>query len=369
MVRLYPRMLNRRHFSLLCGSALLGQAPQDSTEYEWHDAKKLTIEGLGFQDLKSPYDRLPGRAEGVVRQAVWDLSRHSAGVLVRFSTNSPSLKARWARTKEELAGVNMTAISASGLDLYTKTVPGKWRWLGFGRPEKTIQSESVLINGVPKGEREYMLYLPLFNGVTSLEIGVPRGTGINPGVPRPANQKPILFYGTSITHGASASRSGMTHVAILGRQFDRPVINLGFSGNGKMEPEVTKFITELDPAVFVIDCLPNMVAKEVEERTEPCVRTIREKHPNTPILLVEDRNYPDGFLIPSRRERNQTSQKALQDAYKRLQQAGVKNLHYLKAETLLGDDGEGTTDGSHPSDLGFVRQAEAFAKPLRQILK
>jgi len=362
-------MINRRHFTLLCGSAVFGQTPADSTEFDWHDAKNFSIEGLGFKDVKSPYDRLPGRAEGVVRKAVWDLSRHSAGALVRFTTNSPTLKARWTRTKEDLAGVNMTAISASGLDLYTKTGPGKWRWLGFGRPEKTVKSESVLTNGVPKGEREYMLYLPLFNGVTSLEIGVPKGTAISPGAARPADRKPILFYGTSITHGASASRSGMTHVAILGRQFDRPVINLGFSGNGKMEPEVTKFITELDPAVFVIDCLPNMVAKEVEERTEPCVRMIREKHPNTPILLVEDRNYPDGFLIPSRRERNLTSQKALQDAYKRLQQAGIKNLHYLKAADLLGDDGEATTDGSHPSDLGFVRQAEAFAKPLREILK
>lgn len=362
-------MINRRHFSLLCGSALLGQAPADSTEYEWHDAKKFTIEGLGFSDVKSPYDRLPVRAEGVVRKAVWDLSRHSAGVLVRFSANTPVIKARWVRTQEQLAGTNMTGISASGLDLYTQTAPGKWRWLAVGRPEKDLKTESSLVSGIPKGEREYMLYLPLFNGVTSIEIGVPKGTSIGAGAPRPADRKPILFYGTSITHGASASRAGMTHPAILGRRFDRPVINLGFSGNGKMEPEVTKFITELDPAVFVIDCLPNMVAKEVEERTEPCVRMLREKHPSTPILLVEDRNYPEGFLIPSRRERNQTSQKALQAAYARLQQAKIRNLHYLKADDLLGDDGEGTTDGSHPSDLGFVRQADAFEKVLRKILK
>lgn len=364
-------MINRRHFTLLCGSAVFGQTPDASIELEWHDAKQLTVEGLGFSDVKSPYDRLPARAEGVVRQVVWDLSRDSAGVLVRFTTNTPTIRARWTLTKKTLAGVNMTAIGASGLDLYTKTGPAAWRWLGVGRPAaaKAPQAEDTLANGLPKGEREFMLYLPLFNGVTSLEIGVPKGTAVRPGSPRPAGRKPIVFYGTSITHGASASRAGMTHVAILGRKFDRPVINLGFSGNGRMEPEVTKFVAELDAAVFVIDCLPNMTAKDVEERGEACVKIVRAAHPSTPILLVEDRNYPDGFLISSRRERNDTNHAALRAVYERLKQQKIENVYYLKANDLLGEDGEGTTDGSHPSDLGFVRQAKEFENSLRKILK
>ena len=361
--------MNRRRFAFLFGSALFGQAPADQVELDWYDAKKLTVEGLGFSDVKSPYDRLPARAEGVVRQAVWDLSRDSAGALVRFTANTPLIKARWTLTRKRLAGVNMTAIGASGLDLYVKTANGVWRWLGVGRPSNLPTTEDVLANGMPKGEREYMLYLPLYNGVTSLEIGVPKGTVVGAGPARPAARKPIVFYGTSITHGASASRPGMAHVAILGRRFDRPVINLGFSGNGRMEPEVTKFIAELDPAVFVLDCLPNMTAKDVDERAEECVRLLRSAHPSTPILLVEDRNYPDGFLIPMRRERNDTNHAALRATYERLQRAKAGNLHYLKAEDLLGDDGEATTDGSHPSDLGFVRHADAFAKPLRKILK
>jgi hypothetical protein len=262
----------------------------------------------------------------------------------------------------------MTAIGASGLDLYTRTGQGGWRWLGVGRPAKVPVAEDTLANGIPRGEREYMLYLPLYNGVTSLEIGVPKGTAVHPGPPRAAGRKPIVFYGTSITQGASASRPGMAHPAILGRVLDRPVVNLGFSGNGRMELNVTEFIAELDPAVFVLDCLPNMTAKDVEERTEPCVKLLRSKHPSTPILLVEDRNYPDGFLIPSRRERNETSHTALRAVYDRLQNTKT-HLHYLKADDLLGDDGEATTDGSHPSDLGFVRQAQVFEKALRRILR
>lgn len=127
-----------------------------------------------------------------------------------------------------------------------------------------------------------MVYLPLRNGVTSLEFGVPKGSRIQPGPARTTGLKPILFYGTSITHGIGASRSGMTHVAMLGRTFNREVINLGFSGNGRMEPEVLKFVAELDPAVFVLDCLPNINAQQVTERTEPGVKQLREAHPKTP---------------------------------------------------------------------------------------
>jgi hypothetical protein len=362
-------MMNRRRFTLLWGAAAFGQTANEPAEIDWYDAKKLTVEGLGFSDIKSPYDRLPARAEGVVRQAVWDLSRDSAGVLVRFITNTPLIRARWTRTKSRLAGVNMTAIAASGLDLYTKTGPGSWRWLGVGRPADAVTTDAVLVNGLPKGDREYMLYLPLFNGIASVEIGLPKGTAVGPGAPRPTGVKPIVVYGTSITHGASASRAGMTHAAILGRIFDRPVINLGFSGNGRMELEVAKFVAEIHASVFVLDCLPNMTAKDVEERAEACVKLIRNAHPSTPILLVEDRNYPDGFLVASRRERNQTNHAALRAVYERLQQAKIGDLHYLKADELLGDDGEGTTDGSHPSDLGFVRQAKAFEKVLRKILR
>lgn len=362
-------MINRRRFVFLFGSAAFGQVPAGRVDLDWHDARNLTVEGLGFSGVKSPFDRLPARAEGVVRQAVWDLSRDSAGVLVRFTANTPLLRARWTLTKNRLAGVNMTAIGASGLDLYTKTGPGAWRWLGVGRPTDFPATDAVLASGLPAGEREYMVYLPLFNGVTSLEIGVPKGALVGPGSLRPEGRKPIVFYGTSITHGASASRAGMTHVAILGRKFDRPVINLGFSGNGRMELEVTRFVAELDAAVFVLDCLPNMTAKDIEERAEACVKLLRGAHPSTPILLVEDRNYPDGFLIPARRERNETNHAAMRAVYEKLQRAKTGNLHYLKAGELLGQDGEGTTDGSHPSDLGFVRQATAFEKPLRKILR
>src|SRR6185436_14505138 len=137
----------------------------------------------------------------------------------------------------------------------------------------------------------------------AVELGLPKGAKLAKGDAYPtARRKPIVFYGTSITQGGCASRPGMVHTAILGRRLDRPVINLGFSGNGRMEPEMARLLAELDPAVYVIECLPNMSAKEVEERTEPLVRSIRTARPKTPILLAEDPTYCHAFLLPNVRK-------------------------------------------------------------------
>jgi hypothetical protein len=333
----------------------------------WYDARKLPVEGQGWTDTKSPYDRLPAKAEGVVRKEVWNLSRNSSGIAVPFVTDATTIKARWTLTSDRLAMPHMPATSVSGLDLYVRDDQGQWRWLACRAPEST-DATATLVTGLPAGTREYLLYLPLYNSVKSLELNVPAGKFIAAPTPRPEDhRKPIVFYGTSITHGACASRAGMTHVAILGRRFERPVINLGFSGNGRLESEVATLLAELDPVVFVIDCLPNLTAPEVAERTKPVVEIIRKQHPTTPILLVEDRSYPDGFLLHDRRERNLTSRVEFRKAYDELKQSD-KNLYYLEGEHLLGDDNEGTVDASHPTDLGFMRQADAFQKALEPIL-
>lgn len=345
------------------------EAREDSADGSfWYDARKLPVEGQGWTDTKRPYDRLPAKAEKQVRDQVWNLSRNSAGIAVPFSTDAGTIKARWTLTSERLAMPHMPATGVSGLDLYVRDDQGRWRWLACAPPQGKTTT-ATLVSGIPEKPRDYLLYLPLYNGVESLEINLPAGKFLAASAPREeAHRKPIVFYGTSITHGASASRPGMAHPAILGRRFERPVINLGFSGNGRMELEVATLLAELDPAVFVIDCLPNITADEVLARTRPCVEILRKAHPTTPILLVEDRSYSNSFLIDSKRERNETSRAALRKVYDELKNAGDNHLYYLAGEHLLGDDNEGTVDSSHPTDLGFMRQADAFEKALAPIL-
>ena len=363
------RLLKRS--ALLAGAVLISSVTSHAADgLLWFNATNLNVEGRGWSDTKLLYDRLPAKAEGLVRKPVWDLSRHSAGLCVRFVTDATTIQARWSLANSWLYLQNMTAIGVSGLDLYVKTETGGWHWLGVGQPSAQTNSVKLAANLLP-GKREYLLYLPLHNGVTSLELGVANtNTLAKAGAWGDGKRKPIVFYGTSITHGISASRPGMVHTAILGRRFNWPVINLGFSGNGKMEPEMAGLLAELDPAVYVIDCLPNMVADEIKERVEPLVKKIRAAHPHTPIVLVEDRTMQDSFLIQGRMEWYHLKDRAeLKAAFDRLQKDGVENLHYLPGEHLLGDDGEGTTDGSHPNDLGFMRQAEIFAGVLGPLLK
>jgi len=338
---------------------------QKEPSLTWHNVQDWGIEGKGWNDTAKYFDRFPARAEGKVPGPVWSLSRHSAGMLVRFKTDATSIWTEHTVTNDVKPGANLTAIAQSGLDLYATDPAGDWKWLSVTRPGKKEMKDNI-INGLAAGERSYQIYLPLYNGTESLKIGIPEGASFSPIEPR--KEKPILFYGTSITHGASASRPGMPHPAILGRWLNRPVINLGFSGNGRMESSVGEFLIEQDPAVYVIDCLPNMTGDQVEERAAPLIRQLRTARPDTPILLVEDRTYANTPFIPAKQKRHEESRAALRKAYETTRQAGVTKVWYLEGEKLLGADREDTIDSSHPSDLGFWRQAEAFAPVLKEAL-
>src|SRR5207253_1044617 len=160
--------------------------------------------------------------------------------------------ARWTNTSDRLAMPHMPATGVSGVDLYVK-VDSTWRWLAVGQPKMGLSHTQQLVTGFPAGKREFLLYLPLYNGVSSVEIGLPKATTLAKALAYDAaHAKPIVFYGTSITQGGCASRPGMVHTAIVGRKLHRPVLNLGFSGNGKMELEMAALFVELDPAVYVL---------------------------------------------------------------------------------------------------------------------
>ena len=342
-------------------------AKDPAGEWLWYDARNLELEGKAWNDTESYYDRLPARAKGVVRDPVWSLSKDSAGMAVRFTSDAGKLAARWTVTSDSLAMPHMPATGVSGLDLYVNDA-GTWRWIGNGRPkEKT--TEAVLADGIPAGFHEYLVYLPLYNGTDSLEIGVPPSAVISRAPARPADKaKPIVFYGTSIVQGGCASRPGMVYPAIIGRRIGRPVVNLGFSGNGRLDPEVGALLAEIDAAVYVLDCAPNLSPEDLRERTEPFVRALRAARPNTPIVLVENIAYQHGAYIPSARESYEKKNVEVRAARDHLLAAGMQKLSYVGCEALLGADGEATVDGTHATDLGFLRMADAIQPAITETL-
>ncbi|HWB52831.1 MAG TPA: SGNH/GDSL hydrolase family protein, partial [Tepidisphaeraceae bacterium] len=178
----------------------------------------------------------------------------------------------------------------------------------------------------------------------------------------------LLFYGTSITQGGVASRPGMCFVNILGRRLDRPILNFGFSGNGKMEPSVGRFLAELDPAIFVIDCVGNSSLEDITEHTEPLVKMLRTAQTSSAILLLERPLFPTEGLCKHPGNDVPAKNAALRKAYENLRAAGTSKLYYRIGNGLIGNDGEATVDGSHPSDLGMMRYADGLEPTLREIL-
>lgn len=332
----------------------------------WRDVRDWGVEGRAWEDTARYYCRLPGRAKEGVTEAVWELAQHTAGMCARFETDATAISARWTLLSESLAMPHSPASGVSGLDLYVLDEQEQWRWIGAGVAEKGKRMEVQLVGELDKGRRKYMLYLPLYNGVESLEIGVEAGAEFSAVQPR--CEGAMLFWGTSITQGGCASRAGMAYPAILGRRFDRPVINLGFSGNGKMDPEVTELVAELDPAVFVIDCVGNMSVELLAERTVPLVRRLRQARSATPIVLVGSATRATAAFVAEARRYELDKLRSLRNAYEELVAEGVGGLHFVQGDDLLKGDEEGTVDGVHPTDLGFAQMADALEPVLRRVL-
>ncbi len=357
---------------LLAAGPLVAQT-KDAKEpaLTWHEVGtgQWDVEGRAWVDEERLryFDRLPASAEGKVTSNVWNLSRDSAGMVARFQTDADSIWVDYELRNERIGMPHMPATGVSGVDLYARDEQdgGQWKWVYVTKPAAQ-KVRATLIAGLRPGLREYAAYLPLYNGIEKLSIGVPAGAKFE--ILKPRAEKPVVFYGTSITHGASASRPGMVHTAILGRRFDLPVLNLGFSGNGKMDTAVGDLLARVDAAVFVIDCLPNMQPEMVRERAVPLIKQLRAAHPDTPIVLVEDRRFTNAWITPAKAAFHDENHAALREAFDTLQKDGVKNLHYIPGDALYGTDTEGATDASHASDLGFMRQADLFEPVLRTAL-
>lgn len=340
------------------------------------DSDSWGVEGQAWPGQGgSTYYRLPKQAEGIVRAAVWNLSKHSAGLSLRFRSDAKSISVRY-RVKGNHAMPHMPATGVSGVDLYAKTSDGDWQWYrGKYTFADTIQYRYSNID--PKEQyhdrgREYQLYLPLYNEVEWLEIGIPKDAVLEPLPTR--LEKPVVVYGTSIAQGACASRPGMAWTSILSRKLDRPLINLAFSGNGRLEKEVIDFIAEIEAKIYVLDCLPNLVAtknrslEDVRKLIISSINQIRTKRPDTPILLVEHDGYSDGAVDAERLKNYTDLNRIAKEAFGQLETDGVRDIHLLTKEELSLSM-ESFVDGTHPTDLGMTEYAVAYEKEIRKIIK
>lgn len=359
----------KKHFLLLCLFTILSAQAQ----LKWYNPQQAdfpAIQNQGWpQEIGNTYTRLPERAHASVRTAVWDLSRNSAGLAVYFYSNAPEIKIRYA-VSGSFNMPHMPSTGVSGIDMYRINSDGQWGFC-FGNYSfgDTIQYSFANPGKDTYHNRgfEYRVYLPLYNSVKWMEIGIPDSSELT-FVPQSA-EKPIVLYGTSIAQGACASRPAMAWGNIVQRSMGYPLINLGFSGNGQLEEEVLHFISEQDARLYILDCLPNLTQKSDEEVTRlviDAVKQLRKTH-TAPILLVEHAGYSNAPTNSDQRNSYTRLNQASRKGFDSLRAENIQELYYLSHDEL-NFPADGWVDSVHPSDLGMQMQATAVEKKVREIL-
>lgn len=358
-------------------SILLFHLSAHSQSLKWNnpaEAEHPVIDGRHWQTgLKNTYDRLPGNAKENVRKDLWELSQNSAGEYITFTTDAREIKVKYQVNGNSIIP-NSTALNVSGVDLYAKDIKNNWHWIsGKYDLSDTIRFQFSNISA-PFPIKEYRLYLPLYKTPSWVKIGVAptaafQFQNVN------EKEKPIVIYGTSILQGASSSRPGLAWSNILGRRLNTNVINLGFSGNGQLEPPLIELISQIEASLYILDCMPNLYDRnkfsdeEVQKRITSSVKNLQYKHPLIPILLTEHSGALPGLNLDSSITSKYTHvSQVLSSTFYKLQKEGIKNIYLLKAQKIAFTS-DSTIDGTHPNDIGMIQYANAYEEIIKQILK
>lgn len=326
----------------------------------------FSLHGLIYENGK--YARMPDEVgeslKGPMTKpgSVRALSKHTAGGRVRFITNSP-----YVAIKAIIPNINhmphMPLTGECGFDLYVGCGIDT-RYKGSFIPPITTTDEFESVIDLPGNDlKDITINFPLYNGVINLYIGLKEGSQLLP--PKPYKyEKPIVYYGSSITQGGCASRPGTCYQAIISRELDIDHINLGFSGNAKAEDEMADYVASLDTSIFVYDYDHNAPTIEHYRDThERFFLKFREKHPDTPVIFM---TRPKVYLSASDEERV----KIARGTYERAVERGDKNVYFIEGRELMALAGDnGTVDGTHPTDLGFFAMAKRLSQTIEEILK
>lgn len=346
---------------------LPGAATAKGNGLRYHSLDGMPLLGTLVPDASVPYTRLPDSLRNVARKAVWDLGQNSAGLALRFRSDAKDINLRWVSADTSYMS-HMAPSGSRGLDLYVLGDDSVWTTLGCARPNRhRTRSDAEVMRNMEPRMREYMLYLSLYNGVDSVEIGVDSAASVlPPAVDLPRAGKPIVMYGTSILQGACASRPGMAHTNMVMRELQHEVINLGFSGNALLDPEIARFMAQADAAIYVIDATTNCSPATIDERMANFIGILRSAHPHTPILVVESPIFPASRFNTRLRETIEDKNRRLKAIYTRLK-ANDANLYYFEGADVLAGDNEATVDNTHFTDKGFASYAGRLIPVIKQL--
>lgn len=352
---------------VVLGSAFLvpaksGDVPKNT---KWTEIRPADVEGRLWDDVEQPFDRIPLRMKPIL-SGVFSCGTSPTGQLVDFESNSRNISVKVKYLKTDFTGQNFNVVALSGFDLYIMDA-GKWRWAATmghytkWKPDLTYS----LLRRLPAGKRRYRLYLPLRNRLQSVAIGTDAHatTTLIP----PRREKPVIYYGTSIIHGAFASRPGLGLTARLGRAIDWPVANLGFSGWARLDPAMATLMAEKEASVYVCDPFHNLSPKIVRANFEKFFDILCAKRPTTPVILLGAPHRCDCWIWPEREAFQKEITRLFETLSKKVA-ARHKNFRYVPGQDLYGDC-EWSMDGIHPNDEAFSNMTKKLTPLLRDVLR
>lgn len=341
----------------------------DFEQLKFSNALNYTLINKGFDDTTTPYTRLPQYLNDTIREGLKYVAENSAGIGVRFATNSTAIGVKYVLTNNFHMN-HMADTGTKGTDLYIRHDDGSWHFVATSIPRKDSIQTKKYVDNLDGNMHEYTIYLPLYDGIVDLEIGVDSAAIISkPLVNSPRSDKKIVFYGTSITQGGCASRTGMVSTSILQRRLDVECVNLGFSGQGRLDLIIAQAMATIpNVAAYVIDPVSNCKTETIDTLAIPFIKELCKAHPNTAIFIVEGQTYAHEPYDLQQQVKMPTTNKMLHKKFMELRNAGYENVYYVDRDNLIGPDGEGTVDGAHLTDVGFVYYANKLLPYLRAVL-
>lgn len=335
------------------------------------DMDELRVSGFAFRKKGEPFSRMP--RDRKLPNAVTVLARNTAGGRIDFASNTTRI---WLKVKLKEAGHmdHMPDTGSCGFDLYMGE-PGKSYFIGTsrfkqGEDKYETRMHNFLFDGAM---HNFTLNMPLYSGVKSVKIGIDENAEILPPAPW-SDERPLVIYGTSITQGGCASRPGMAYTAILGRRFNRPVLNFGFSGSGRGEAIVATHLAKVEnPGAFILDYDANTNLEEMKNTLEEFIAVLRAAHPEVPLVVISGPRYNREIIlscdIDTPMQAKALSAEFQENTVKKLRDAGDKNIYFINGGKLYGELWhELSVDGVHATDAGFLIYAQNLSNFLDEIL-
>ena len=334
----------------------------------YHNAVELNVIGKAIPTSKD-FTRIDTTAYKFNDEVIEEYCCHSTGLAVLFATDSPIIKAKW-QTSPKNASENMTAIAQKGLDLYIKQ-DGKWVFAGVGRPQmekgpEYAQHAGTIVKEMAPGRKECLMYLPLYDRLDSLFIGIAEGSEIEP-IENPFRHR-IVVKGSSVTHGLAASRPGMTYAARFGRDNGFYCFNIGFSGKSKLQKEYAEYLADIEADAFIFDAFSNPSAEIIHENFDQFVDIIRAAHPDKPLIFMQTERRESRNFDTWREDFEARKQAAAVEEIKERMKSD-KHIYFIPSDDFLGHEHIATSDGSHPTDLGFTYMLESISPKILKILR